>query len=107
MSKYHFILHSWFAPITIAWLLFFLYALLPAKIISAQNPTQTIQGRIFDNFTETPLPGVNIIVIKDSLQTGTITNAEGEFAIKDLPIGKYTIKATLLVTKISYRITLT
>jgi hypothetical protein len=96
MSKFFNHLQSWFTPISFAWLLFFFCSLFPDKIITAQNPKQTIQGRIFDNFTETPLPGVNIIVIKDSLQTGTITNAEGEFAIKDLPIGKYTIKATFV-----------
>lgn len=64
--------------------------------VAAQNLTQTIQGKVFDNFTETPLPRVNIIVIKDSILMGTSTNSDGEFLIKNLPIGKYTIKASFI-----------
>ncbi len=69
---------------------------LVTTMLSAQQLTQTIQGKVYDNFTGALLPGVNIVVIKDSIQKGTASDINGVFIINELPIGKYTLKASYI-----------
>lgn len=97
MSKCCNFLYRYFHSFTfVLFVGFFISGFLFNQDVVAQNLTQTIQGKVFDNFTETPLPGVNIIVTKDSILLGTSTNADGEFSIKNVPIGKYTIQASFI-----------
>jgi hypothetical protein len=78
----------------------FIKALLFVLLISgfhtafAQNRTQSIQGYVTDKFTGTPLPGVNILITKDSLKLGGFTDARGYFIIRDLPVGTYHVRAS-------------
>lgn len=60
--------------------------------LSAQELTQTIQGTVVDKFTQTTLPGVNVIILNTNPIKGTSTNENGAFRIDDIPIGLYDIK---------------
>ncbi len=51
----------------------------------------SVAGVVLDHSTGEPLPGANIIVEGTSL--GAATNLEGEFTLKGLPPGKYSLKA--------------
>ncbi len=51
-----------------------------------------VVGRVLDHQTGNPIPRVNIYV--EELQLGTITNNEGQFRIRNLPVGRYTLRAS-------------
>ena len=53
--------------------------------------TQTIRGRVVDIDTGIPLVGVNIVVEKISPLRGASTNADGDFEIPGLPLGRHTL----------------
>lgn len=72
---------------------FFLFLLFSATIIFSQN-TGTITGRAIDKSSREPLPGVNIIVMGEN--TGTTTDTDGNFTIKNLTPGIYSVKASFI-----------
>lgn len=59
-----------------------LLALLCGLRLSAQNPV-TVSGTVTDASTDSPLPGVNILV--KTTQQGTTTDASGNFSINVIP----------------------
>lgn len=61
----------------------------------AQLPTQTVRGQVIDNQSKTPLPGATIVLI-DSLKKGAATDPDGRFRLADVPIGRRTIRISLL-----------
>jgi len=72
----------------------FFILLLSGGNLQAQELTQSVQGRVTDDFTGAPLPGVNILITKDSAKLGGYTDGKGYFIIKNLPIGKYNLTAS-------------
>ncbi len=59
--------------------------------VSAQK--STLSGKILDDNDSSPLPYVSVSILKDSkLVNGGITNDNGDFNIKNISYGKYTIK---------------
>ncbi len=76
----------------------FLFACLATSETIAQTTQASIAGVISDN-KKAPLPGATVQVRNEStgFNTGTVTNAQGEFLFKELPLGgPYTIRATFL-----------
>lgn len=65
--------------------------LFTASLSFAQNdePKGSIAGKVIDRETKSPLIGVNIF-IKD-LQIGTTTDTEGNYEIKNIPVGLSTV----------------
>lgn len=57
--------------------------------------TQTIQGVAVDRSSGAPLSYVTII-LPDSPQFGTTTNDNGEFLLKDVPVGRHDLKASFI-----------
>ncbi|MCB0753804.1 MAG: carboxypeptidase-like regulatory domain-containing protein, partial [Ignavibacteriae bacterium] len=51
-----------------------------------------MKGIVVDSATKDPLPGANIILIGTSI--GAASDIEGRFYIRNIPIGKYKVKAT-------------
>ncbi len=62
-------------------------------VINAQN-TGAIRGKVKDKSSGKPLQHVEVIVVKTKL--GATTDKEGNYMIKSLPAGIYTIEAKLL-----------
>jgi len=57
----------------------------------------TLKGLVKDRATNEPIPFANVVVFKDGQQVGgAITNFDGEFTIKPIPAGKYTVKSTFV-----------
>ncbi len=80
----------------VALLLGILVALLLSATVFAQT-TQTVRGRVVDEVSKTPLIGVNILVISVTDATlGASTDANGEYAIKGVPVGRQTIKVSYI-----------
>ena len=53
-------------------------------------PKGNLEGIILESGTKQPLIGVNIYVLDN--QMGTSTNSKGNYTIKDLPVGTYTLQ---------------
>ena len=64
--------------------------------IQAQNLTQTIRGQVTDNQSKQTLPYVNIIVLNTTPTLGAVTDLDGYFEIKNVPIGRISIQATFI-----------
>ncbi len=71
--------------INILLLLFFGILSLSAK---AQSHTQTVRGRVIDKQIETPLLGVNVVVLQDEKTYGGVTDGNGYFQINNVPTGR-------------------
>lgn len=67
-----------------------------ANINLSENtiPRQTIRGRVIDKGSGFPVPFVNIVVL--SPDRWAITDSLGYFYLKDLPVGRYDVQASLL-----------
>ena len=73
---------------------FFLFGL--PVLSSAQNLTQTIRGKVLDRESQMPLIGVSVAVISTSPVKGGVTDAEGNFKIEKVPVGRHTLKINYL-----------
>jgi hypothetical protein len=72
------------------------FTLLNISGVHAQTTRATISGNVIDN-QNAELPGATVQVKNEStgFTTGTVTNAKGEYAFKELPLGgPYTIVVT-------------
>ncbi len=59
--------------------------------LSYGQKTQNIRGTVIDQFTLAPLIGATIIVKDSTLTLGAITDATGNYLIKNVPIGRITL----------------
>ncbi len=62
----------------------------------AQTNTQTIKGIVIDKQSQTPLPGVNIVLISVEPPKAAVTDIDGQFKLTDVNPGRYDIKITYL-----------
>lgn len=73
----------------------------PAEPESVTRPThasltQVIRGTLLDADTRKPLIGANVILLHYEPLTGTVTDAEGNFSIEKIPVGRYDIEITYI-----------
>lgn len=66
--------------------------LLLLHVVYAQDLKQTIRGKVLDKDSKTALIGASIAVLGTEPLIATITNAEGEFVINNVPIGRQSLK---------------
>lgn len=65
------------------------YILIVGNLSNGRIPTQTIRGVVIDAGTRVTLPGANIILAGSNI--GTIANCDGNFLLKDIPVGRYNL----------------
>ena len=53
-----------------------------------------IKGNVIDRATKSPLPGVGVMIA--GTQTGASTDLEGNFSIRKVPVGNYTLRFQLI-----------
>jgi hypothetical protein len=70
----------------------FLSILMPRLFFAQQN--QWVKGRVIDNETTTPIPGVKITAITKEFQNGTFTDSLGFFKLL-VPIGRINLQFSL------------
>ena len=65
----------------------------------AQQPTQTVRGKVFDSESQFPLVGVKVqIFTSDSTKKcRAVTDFDGEFKIPNIPVGKHELTTTILM----------
>lgn len=57
----------------------------------AQDITQNIKGRIVDEQSQMPLPGVNIYVEQDGARKGSVSDMDGYYKIENVKVGRVSI----------------
>ena len=60
----------------------------------AQQPTQTVKGRVVDAESQQPVIGANIIITSLNPIIGAATDADGNFRIEKVAIGRHSFKVT-------------
>ncbi len=65
-----------------------------AKLASAQ--TQTVRGRVTDGASKTPVIGANVMVIGSDPIIGTATDANGNFRLEKVSIGRVSLKVAFI-----------
>jgi len=66
-----------------------------SQICNAQI-TQRVGGSVQDKESHIALPGVAVAILADGFSSGAITDSSGSFSITNVPVGKYTIRFSLL-----------
>jgi len=64
--------------------------------IFSQVYTQNIRGSIVDKVSQLPLAGATVVLLNSDPVKGTTADAEGNFKLPDVPVGKQSIKISLL-----------
>lgn len=77
-------------------LILFATLLLIINPLLAQQPTQTIRGRVIDKQGQFPLPGANIIILDREPLTGTSTDAQGQFRLEQVAAGRISLKVSYM-----------
>lgn len=58
--------------------------------------TQTIKGRVLDQQSQTPLPGVNVVVLSAGQQFGASTDFDGYYKVESVPTGRVDISISFI-----------
>jgi hypothetical protein len=66
-----------------------------STLLAAQEKRGEISGQIIDGNTHQPLIGANVVVVEKPT-IGAITNVDGNFFIKSLEVGEYSLRMTLI-----------
>jgi len=73
-----------------------LILLLVCQLVRAQELRQNIRGTIVDKVSQTPLPGAVAVVLNSSPVIAAFSDAEGKFAMQAVPVGKQSVKVTMM-----------
>lgn len=73
----------------------FLFLIL-AQITYGQTIYQSIRGKVIDKDSKQPLPGASVILQNSNPIMGVITNAEGEFSMTGVPIGRQSLSISFI-----------
>ena len=63
---------------------------------SQAQHSQTIRGRVIDTDSKQSLPGANIILLNTNPLIGTSSDMDGNFEIKNVKVGRYSIQVSFL-----------
>ncbi|MGF1638803.1 MAG: carboxypeptidase-like regulatory domain-containing protein [Cyclobacteriaceae bacterium] len=78
-------------------LIIFLTILLQAKVARSEDQlTQTIKGQVIDKNLQMPLPGASIVVAHLEPLTGTVSDQNGYFTLKNIPVGRVTLEISFV-----------
>lgn len=64
--------------------------------IFSQSFTQTVRGRVIDKESQSPIPGVNIVVLNTDPLIGTATDADGYFVLENIAARRVSVQATFI-----------
>ncbi|WP_298238668.1 TonB-dependent receptor [uncultured Algibacter sp.] len=62
----------------------------------SQDITQTVKGKVFNKITQEPIVGANITLIDSQPLIGTMSNLDGGFLMKNVPVGRRSFKVSML-----------
>ncbi|MEI7584276.1 TonB-dependent receptor [Runella sp.] len=73
-----------------------LIALFSTHEVIAQSATQTVRGKITDAASKAPVVGATVVVVGSNPLNGTTTDAEGNFRLVKVGVGRTALKITYL-----------
>ena len=73
-----------------------LTAILLLNVSFSQELTQTVKGKVTDTDSEIGLPGATIVITGTDPIMGTVTDAEGNFRIENVPVGRVSLKVSYI-----------
>ncbi len=62
----------------------------------AQDPSQTVRGKVTDTDSEVPVPYANVVIIGSEPLIGAATDFDGNFKLEKVPIGRHNIKISVI-----------
>src|ERR1044072_8272731 len=62
----------------------------------AQSISQTVRGTVVDKISQTPIPGAVIVLMNSDPFLTATSDANGEFSLKNVPVGKQSLKINYL-----------
>lgn len=62
----------------------------------SQELSQTIRGKVVDQISQLAMPGATIMILNTDPLVGEITDEYGEFRMKNVPIGYYTLRVSFV-----------
>ncbi|NQV01631.1 MAG: TonB-dependent receptor, partial [Bacteroidia bacterium] len=72
------------------------FSLLATYSYSQPVLRQSIKGIVLDQQTLSPLPGATVILAGSDPLIGTVTDSDGQFKLKEIPIGTHRIRVTFV-----------
>jgi hypothetical protein len=57
---------------------------------------QNVKGIIVDKSSQTPLNGANVIIVNSDPLNGTVTDLNGNFILKNVPVGRQSLKVSFI-----------
>ncbi|MEN8120150.1 MAG: TonB-dependent receptor [Bacteroidota bacterium] len=82
---------------------FALIFLLIAYHLHAQiNYTQNIRGTVVDATSKSPIPGAHVVILNSNPLIGTVSGNDGEFTLKNVPVGRQDINVGFIGYKPVY-----
>ena len=64
--------------------------------LPAQEITQTIKGKVYDNITNETLPFATIVIKDTDPLMGTVTDTDGNFMLENATVGRHTITISMI-----------
>ena len=74
----------------------FLFLFFCTEFSYSQSLTQSIRGTILDKDSKTPLPGANVVLIGSNPLRGVASDANGNFKLENVPLGRQSLRVTFL-----------
>ena len=62
----------------------------------SQQLTQVVKGKVVDAETQITLPGANVVVVNSHPFMGGVSDADGNFKIANVPVGRYSIQVSFV-----------
>lgn len=77
-------------------LLFSGLIIFPVTVFTSGQPVQSIRGQVIEKITRQPLPGATIVQNNSTVPVGTISDNEGYFVLKEVPVGRADLTISFL-----------
>ncbi len=67
-----------------------------AELNGQTDLTQTVRGTVIDKESQSPVPGVTVLIVNSNPQIVTVTDNSGYFRLENVPVGRITLRAMML-----------
>lgn len=77
-------------------IVFFYFFILLNHLSLLAQPSQTVRGIVQDKASNAPIPFANVVLLGTIPLLGSTTDAEGNFLITNVPVGRYDLQITCI-----------
>jgi len=73
-------------------IILFITSFLLLQCFTFAQTVQNVRGIVVDKISQSPLPGVAVLITSGTFQIGNSTDLDGNFKFKEVPVGKISLK---------------